>query len=62
MQENNAHRKGMHCIQGKGEQTMNKNMFDVWFAGLQDAVLLESLKIPVNNGFSRELIGKKEAK
>jgi len=41
---------------------MNKNMFDVWLAGLQDAVLLESLKIPVNNGFSRELIVKKEVK
>jgi len=42
--------------------TMNKNMFDVWFAGLQDVVLLESLHIPVNNGFSRELIGKQEVK
>jgi len=27
MQENNAHRKRMHCIQGKGEQTMNQNEF-----------------------------------
>jgi len=41
LQENNIDRKGMYSIQGKGEQTMNKNMFDVWFAGLQDAVLLE---------------------
>jgi len=38
---------------------MNKNMFDVWFAGLHDAMVLESLRVPVNNGFSRELIGKK---
>jgi len=41
---------------------MNKNMFDVWFAGLHDAAVLESLKLPVNNGFSRELIVKKEVK
>jgi len=34
---------------------MNKNYFDIWFAGLQDAAMLESLKIPVNNGFSKNL-------
>jgi len=41
---------------------MSKNFFDIWFAGLQDAAMMESLNIPVNNGFSRELIGKQEVK